>query len=62
MYIANGEEHEAFREYFNLEQINRRIWNKYGGINKWNNTVYIIEEKHKLDIDRLLMLKAQYIA
>jgi hypothetical protein len=62
LYCANGEEHETFREFFGLDQINKRIWSKFGGINKWNNTVYVIEEKHKTDIDRLLMLKAQFIA
>lgn len=62
IYCANGEEHETFRFFFGLDQINKRIWCKYGGINKDNNTVYVIEEKHKPDIDRILMLKAQFIA
>lgn len=47
---------EDYRSFFGLEDINRRIWEGY---NHSNIVVYIVSEKHKMDIDRILMLKAQ---
>lgn len=35
---------------FGLKDINRRIWAITDGLNKSNNTVYIIDDKHKADI------------
>lgn len=35
---------------FGLKDINRRIWANTDGLNKNNNTVYIIDDKHKTDI------------
>lgn len=42
---------------FGLKDINRRIWSATDGLNKANNVVYIIDEKHKSDIERILMSK-----
>lgn len=42
---------------FGLKDINRRIWAITDGLNKSNNTVYIIDDKHKVDIERLLVSK-----
>ena len=42
---------------FGLKDINRRIWAATDGLNKANNVVYIIDEKHKSDIERVLMSK-----
>ena len=42
---------------FGLKDINRRIWANTDGLNKNNNTVYIIDDKHKTDIQRLLSSK-----
>jgi hypothetical protein len=39
---------------FGLKDINRRIWASSDGFNKNNNTVYIVDDKHKTDIERLL--------
>jgi hypothetical protein len=61
LYCAKGDSIRQFREFFGLEKINQRIWSKEGGINHSNNIVYIVEEKHKHDIDRILMLKAQHL-
>jgi hypothetical protein len=35
---------------FGLKDINRRIWANTDGLNKNNNTVYIVDDKHKADI------------
>jgi len=35
---------------FGLKDINKRIWNRSGGINKQNNVVYVISDKHKVDV------------
>ena len=40
---------------FGLEDINKRIWK--GKYNNQNNLVYIIDDRHKLDYDRLFMSK-----
>jgi hypothetical protein len=56
LHCANNDAIEEFRAFFGLGDINRRIWKDY---NRNNNIVYIIEEKHKSDLDRILMLKAQ---
>ena len=42
-------------KYFGLDDINKRIWK--GTYNKQNNLVYIIDERHKSDYDRLFMSK-----
>ena len=42
---------------FGLRDINRRIWNRSGGINKQNNVVYVISDKHKVDVERILVSK-----
>ena len=63
LYCGVSDSVESFREYFGLEDINSRIWsNQEGGLNHQNNLVYVIAEKHKIDIDRILMLKTQDIA
>ena len=59
LFCGKEDSMKDVRHYFNLEHINRRIWNKTGGININNNVVYLIEEKHRFDIDRILMLKTQ---
>lgn len=56
LYCSCSDSVEEFRSFFGLEQINRRIWDGY---NTANNVVYVLEEKHRSDIDRILMLKAQ---
>ncbi len=40
-----------------MKDINRQIWAGNNGLNKDNNTVFIIEDKHRSDIDRILMPK-----
>ena len=45
---------ESFRAYFGLEEVNRKIGGRH---NRRNNLVYLIEEKHRMDIDRILMMK-----
>lgn len=62
LYVAKQDSIEHFRDYFNLNDINRRIWSKTDGINKWNNVVYVLEDKHKTDAERILMLKTQDVA
>jgi len=42
---------------FDLKDINRRIWAISEGLNKSNNIVYIIDDKHKVDIERILVSK-----
>ncbi len=58
MHCGKEDSIEKVRSFFGLEDINRRIWRGY---NFQNNLVYLIEEKHKLDLDRILMLKTQDI-
>lgn len=58
LFCAKDDSIEKFRNFFGLEHINERIWE---GCNSQNNLVYIIEEKHKVDLDRILMLKTQDI-
>lgn len=60
-YCSPTDPIEKFREYFDLQDINRRIWSNTGGLNIHNNIVYVIEDSHKSDIDRILMLKTQDI-
>lgn len=50
---------ENFRTFFGLDQINRRIGGKH---NKRNNLVFLIEEKHRGDVDRILMVKLHEVA
>ena len=57
-YSAKGDSIEDFREYFGLNDVCARIWSATEGLNKNNKAVYVIEQKHKTDIDRILMLKA----
>lgn len=45
---------ESFRTYFGLDQVNKKIGGRH---NKQNNLVYLIDEKHHVDIDRILMMK-----
>lgn len=56
LYCSCSDSVEEFRSFFGLEQVNRRIWEGY---NTANNVVYVLDEKHRSDIDRILMLKAQ---
>jgi hypothetical protein len=62
LYCSCGDSFEDFSNYFDLKNINRRIWAKTEGLNLSNNVVYIMQERHKSDIDRILMLKTQDIA
>jgi len=45
--------------FFGLKDINRRIFNNNYNVN--NNLVYIIEDKHKSDLDRILMSKTNIV-
>jgi uncharacterized protein with ATP-grasp and redox domains len=47
---------------FGLRDINKRMWSHTDGLNKNNNVVYIIDEKHKNDLDRILMSKLPNIS
>ena len=62
LYCAKGDSVEGFRDYFNLNHVNRRIWSINEGFNRWNNVVYVLEDKHKADAERILMLKTQDVA
>lgn len=42
---------------FGLKDINQRIWATTEGLNKSNNVVYIIDDKHKVDIERIYVSK-----
>lgn len=57
-YCAQQDSISDFRGYFGLQNINMRIWRESGGINGCNNVVYIIEDRNKTDVDRILMVKA----
>ena len=59
LYCSKDDSIESFRDYFNLDKINFRIWSHYKGINVANKIVYVISDKFKADIDRILMLKTQ---
>lgn len=55
--FCGKDDNEDFIAHFGLKDINRRIWSNSGGVNIANNVVYIIEDKHRSDIDRILMPK-----
>ena len=61
-YCAEEDDLEDFRSFFGLEDINKRLWASKSDININNNVVFIIEEKHRSDIDRILAMKVQDIA
>ena len=46
-------------DFFRLWNVNERIWSETDGVNIRNNSVFIVEEKHKTDIDRILMQKVE---
>jgi hypothetical protein len=58
LFCAKNDSIEKFREYFGLDNVNRRLWLTTGGLNTHNKVVYVIEQRHKNDVDRVLMLKA----
>lgn len=62
LFCSHKDSIQTFNQYFDLEEINRRIWSKSEGLNLNNNIVYVIEQKHKPDLDRILMLKTQDVA
>lgn len=40
---ANGDEYYRLINVFGLRDINKRIWSRTEGLNKYNNVVYIID-------------------
>jgi hypothetical protein len=61
-YCAEEDDLEDFRSFFGLEDINKRLWASTNSLNVSNNMVYIIQEKHRTDIERILMMKIQDFA
>jgi hypothetical protein len=57
LYCAKEDSRQSLEGFFGLRDINARIWRGSGGLNRNNNLVYIIEDKYRTDIDRILMPK-----
>ncbi len=57
LMCATGDDYCRLINVFGLRDINKRMWSRTDGLNKNNNVVYIIDEKHKNDLDRILMSK-----
>ena len=53
------DEDDDIIDIFGLKNINQRIWQAHGGLNVNNNIVYVISEKHKVDVERILVSKVQ---
>lgn len=43
LFCSHKDSIQTFNQYFDLEEINRRIWSKSEGLNLNNNVVYVIE-------------------
>lgn len=54
---AEGQDADTVMHYFGIKDINKRIWSKTDHINKNNNLIYVIDQRHKSDFDRILMSK-----
>jgi hypothetical protein len=57
LMCAAGDECDRLINVFGLRDINKRVWSRSEGVNRDNNVVYIVDEKHKTDLDRILMSK-----
>ena len=57
--LSEDDDREDFMDFFRLWNVNERIWSETDGVNIRNNSVFIVEEKHKTDIDRILMQKVE---
>ena len=53
------DEDDDIIDIFGLKNINQRIWQAHGGLNVNNHIVYVISEKHKVDVERILVSKVQ---
>lgn len=62
LVCAYNDDYSKLINKFGLKNINKRIWNGTNGYNKNNNIIYIIDDKHKNDIDRILMSKITNIS
>ena len=61
MIGAINDKREDIINFFGLNDINKRICNQVNYCNINNNVVYIIEDKNKADLDRILMSKATFV-
>ena len=57
LMCATSDEYYGLINKFGMRDINKRIWSHTERVNKNNNVVYIIDDKHKSDLDRILMSK-----
>ena len=57
LMCSKFDEDDDIIDVFGLKDINKRIWARSSGLNAHNNLVYVISEKHRVDVERILVTK-----